>query len=430
MPLALRVLIGLVAGVVVGRFLAPTESASVATAVAAVATVGTVFVNLIRMTIIPLVVSMLIASLGGLTSLDGIGRIGIKAAWVSVAVLFSCAVGSAVIAQQLFAGLNIDPMAIPASSGSASDSAAPTVQQWFVDLVPSNVFKAASDGAMLPLISFAILFGVALTGIDPARRASVVGVAAGISEAMQRLVSAILRLAPLGVFALALPMAAKMSMATAGSVAIYIGVVVTLTVVGTLVVLYPVGIMGGPLSTRCFVSFCAPAQASAFASRSSMAGLPVMVQSAESVGLAPIASRLILPISVTLFRPGAAIAQTVGVLFLARLFQVPLSIGDIAIVIVAVVLTSFAVPGIPGGSIIAMVPVLAAARIPVEGIAVLLAVDTIPDMFRTTANLTGMMSLAAVFGRSPAADGSAEPAAGAVGATPAVEPATAGVGSA
>src|SRR5439155_25579209 len=98
---------------------------------------------------------------------------------------------------------------------------------------------------------------------------------------------------------------------------------------------------------------------------------------------------------------GAAVAQTVGVLFLARLFGIPLSATQLVSIVVTVILTTFAVPGIPGGSIIAMVPVLAAANVPIEGIGILLAVDTIPDMFRTTANVTGSMTLAAVVGRNP-----------------------------
>ena len=97
-----------------------------------------------------------------------------------------------------------------------------------------------------------------------------------------------------------------------------------------------------------------------------------------------------------MFHFGAAIAQTVGVLFLARLFDVTLTVPQLVLVVFAVVLASFAVPGIPGGSIVAMAPVLAAANLPLEGIGILLAVDTIPDMFRTTANLTGAMTLAAI----------------------------------
>jgi Na+/H+-dicarboxylate symporter len=96
------------------------------------------------------------------------------------------------------------------------------------------------------------------------------------------------------------------------------------------------------------------------------------------------------------FHLGAAVAQTVGVVFLAHLFGVTLSPSQLASVVFAVVLASFAIPGIPGGSIIAMVPVLAVVNLPLDGVGILLAVDTIPDMFRTTANVTGAMTLTAI----------------------------------
>jgi Na+/H+-dicarboxylate symporter len=153
------------------------------------------------------------------------------------------------------------------------------------------------------------------------------------------------------------------------------------------------------MSTAAFLSYCAPSQAIAFASRSSLAALPVMLDSAERAGLPASTSRLILPLAAAVFHFGSAIAQTVGVLFIARLFGVALTTPQLLSAILAVVIATFAVPGIPGGSIVAMVPVLAAANLPVEGIGILLAVDTIPDMFRTTANLTGAMTLTAVIAK-------------------------------
>ena len=150
------------------------------------------------------------------------------------------------------------------------------------------------------------------------------------------------------------------------------------------------------MSPSAFVSFCAPAQAVAFASRSSLAALPAMVESGERARFPPVVARFILPLAASVFRVGAAVAMPVGVLFLARLYGATLSPAQLASVVFTVVLGSFAVPGIPGGSIIAMVPVLAAVNLPIDGIGILLAVDTIPDMFRTTANVTGSLTLAAV----------------------------------
>jgi Na+/H+-dicarboxylate symporter len=217
---------------------------------------------------------------------------------------------------------------------------------------------------------------------------------------MQRLVGGVLKLAPLGVFALAVPLAAKLGLAAAGAVIAYIALVVALTVLVCVVLLYPLAIVMGGMPLSAFVTLCAPAQAVAFASRSSLAALPAMVESAERAHMPPVVSGFILPLAASVFRVGAAVAMPVGVLFLARLYGQTLSPAQLASVAFTSVLSSFTVPGIPGGSIIAMVPVLAAVNLPIDGIGILLAVDTIPDMFRTTGNTTGMLALAAALRRS------------------------------
>jgi proton glutamate symport protein len=241
-----------------------------------------------------------------------------------------------------------------------------------------------------------VLFGVALARVEDARRDAVLRVAQGVAVAMQRLVAAILVLAPAGVFALAVPLAAKLGLAAAGAVIAYIVLVVLLTILVGVVILYPVGIIGSGMSPRAFVEYCAPAQAVAFASRSSVVALPAMIESAERVKLPPIASRFILPLAASIFRVGAAVQLPVGALFLARLYGITLSPAQLASVVFTTILASFTVPGIPGGSIIAMVPILAAAHVPIDGLGILLAIDTIPDMFRTTENATGILTLAAV----------------------------------
>jgi len=402
--LALRVLLGLVAGFLLGLALSGSSSPAAVTTVRILAPIGTIFVNLIRMTVIPLVVSLLIASVGAMTSSGRLGRVGIKALLISLALLTTAAAGSVLVARPIFARLSIDQgaamalrgpeTAVAANAGAAAGGS--VAAQWFVDLVPQNVVKAAADGAFLPLIIFAVLFGLALARVSDAKRQAVLRVVEGIAEAMQRLAGWILELAPIGVFALAVPLASRLGLAAAGAVIAYIVVVVLLTIVAVALLLYPLGILAGPMSASTFVAYCAPSQAIAFASRSSLAALPAIVESAERGGLSPTAARVVLPLAVAVFHFGAAVAQTVGVIFLARLFGVTLTPPQLATVIVAVVLASFAVPGIPGGSIIAMVPVLAAANLPLEGIGILLAVDTIPDMFRTTANLTGAMTLTAI----------------------------------
>jgi proton glutamate symport protein len=404
MTLALRVLIGLVAGFLLGLAIAGSTSPAAAMTLGILAPVGTIFLNLIRLIVIPLVMSMVVASVGSLASAGGFGRTGMRAVLIAPGLLITAAVVALLIAKPVLEHISIDPAAAHAlqTPGTAPTSATgTTLAQWVVDLVPQNVIKAAAEGAILPVIVSAVLFGFALGYVSEAKRKAVLQVVEGVAEAMQRLVVWILALAPIGVFALAVPLAARLGLSAAGAVVAYIVLVVVLTVVEAALVLYPLGILAGGMSVAAFVSYCAPSQAIAFASRSSLAALPVMLESAERAGLPPSTSSLVLPLAAAVFHFGSAIAQTVGVLFLARLFAVTLTTPQLLSVIFAVVLATFAVPGIPGGSIIAMVPVLAAANLPIDGIGILLAVDTIPDMFRTTANLTGAMTLTAVLANKP-----------------------------
>ena len=401
MSLTSRVLIGLVAGFGLGLALAGSTSPAVATLLAVMAPIGTIFINLIRMTVMPLVASMLIASVGSLASSGALGRVGARAAVMAVACLAVTAVMTIAIATPAFARIQIDQQAAmalrgPAAAVPGAAAGTPAIAQWFIDLVPQNVTKAAADGAMLPVIVFSVLFGIALARVAADRRDAVLRVVQGVADAMQRLVAGILEFAPVGVFALAVPLATKLGLAAAGAVIAYIVLVVLLTILVGVVLLYPIGIIAGGISPKAFVSLCAPAQAVAFASRSSLAAMPAMVESAERAEFPPVVSRFVLPLAASVFRVGAAVAMPVGVLFLARLYGATLSPAQLASMVFTVILSTFAVPGVPGGSIIAMVPVLVAVNLPIDGIGILLAVDTIPDMFRTTANVTGSMTLAAV----------------------------------
>jgi Na+/H+-dicarboxylate symporter len=400
--LTTRVLGGLVAGFGLGLILAANAGPVAASLLAVLSPVGAVFFNLIRMTALPLVASMLVASMGSIGASGVIGRVGGRVAALALALVSIAAAATVALASPALARIQIDQaaaLALRGGSATAPPVAGMSLPQWLVDLVPSNVAKAASDGAMLPVIIFAVLFGLALARVQDDRRDAVLRVAQGAADAMQRLVAAILELAPIGVFALAAPLAARLGLAAAGAVIAYIVLVVVLTVAIGIALLYPVGTAGGGMPLRAFVAYSTPGQAVAFASRSSVAALPAMLQSAEEAALPPIASRFVLPLAASTFRVGGAVAMPVGAMFLARLYGITLSPAALASIVVASALASFTVPGIPGGSIVAMVPVLTAAGVPVEGLGILLAVDTIPDMFRTTGNATGILALTAVAAR-------------------------------
>lgn len=406
MSLTTRVLIGLVAGFAVGLALAGQTSPGALAVIAWTGAIGTLFINLVRMTVIPLVASLLIASIGSISATRSVGRVAGRALALAVILVTMAAVGSVFVARPILARVVIDQaaaeaLARPLQTNVQLETSArgplpptPRAAQWFIDLVPANIIKAAAEDLMLPTIVFAVLFGIALSRIVDDRRAAVLALVQGVADTMQRLVGMILLVAPFGVFALAVPLAWRLGVGAAGAVVAYTVLVVALTVAAAVLLLYPLAIVIGRMRPMEFASFAAPAQAVAFASRSSLASLPAMLQSAERVRLPPVISSMILPMAASTFRFGAGVAQTVGVLFIARLYGVDLSTAQLATLVVTVVVTTFAIPGIPGGSVLAMVPVLAAVNLPAEGIGVLLAVDAIPDMFRTTANVTGSLALA------------------------------------
>jgi Na+/H+-dicarboxylate symporter len=202
----------------------------------------------------------------------------------------------------------------------------------------------------------------------------------------------LLTVAPIGVFALAFALATRLGVSALGAMAAYVLITVSLSLLA-IGGLYPLVAWRG-VSPRAFARAVLPAQGIAVSARSSMAALPALIDGAESLGLPVQIRGFFLPFSTSLFRLGAAVALPAGVLFVARVYGVALEPAQLITIGVTSVLMSFSVPGIPGGSILIMAPVLLSVGAPVEGIGLLLAVDTVPDMFRTTANVTGTMAAA------------------------------------
>ena len=293
-------------------------------------------------------------------------------------------------------------MCTSATGSATRESAAkiPTVGQWLVDLVPTNPIKAAADGAMLPLIVFTLLFALAASRLAASQREPLVAFFRAVADASLVLVRWVLAFAPVGVFALALPLATRLGAAAAGAVASYVAITAVATTAFMVLVLYPAAALFGGVSLDRFARAALPAQAVAFSSRSSLAALPAMIETSRArLALPESVTTFFLPLAASTFRVGGAVGQTIGALFIARLYGVTLDAGAIAAVVATVVVMTFGIPGVPGGSIVAMVPVLLSAGVPVEGVGILIGVDTIPDMFRTTTNVTGDLVAATIVGR-------------------------------
>lgn len=409
MSLTTKVLIGLAAGLAAGIAISAFPNPALLGAVDIIRPVGTLWVNAIRMTVIPLVLSALIVGIANAPDVRAVGRIGWRAVVVFVIAVTLAATFAAVVGQPMLAALDIDPATAAAlresgataTAGSGATSATlPTLSQWLIDLIPVNPVKAMADGAMLPIIVFAVAFGIALLSLPAASRTPLTSVLQTVFDATLKLVGWILELAPIGVFALALPLAVTMGVASAGALAYYIVLVAVTLVLFMIFVLYPAALLVGRVPLGRFARACAPAQAVAVSARSSLAALPAMIEgSRRHLVLPPAVTTFFLPLAASIFRAGTGVGATIGVLFLARLYDVPLSAPQLATIVAIVVLISFSVPGIPGGTIIVMIPVLQAAGIPISGIGLLLGIDTIPDMVRTATNVTGHMAAATIVGK-------------------------------
>ena len=408
MTLTTRVLIALGAGLGAGIAISSTGTPALQAIPGYLEPLGTMWVNALRMTVVPLVVSAIVIGVNSLPDPRGIGRIGGRALLLALVILASAAAFSVVVGPIAMSYLTIDPAGAAAlrasaiaSSGTAVQSAQKIVgfNQWLVDLVPTNPIKAAADGAMLPLIVFTLLFGLAITRIAGDQRAVLMRVVQGVFEASLTLVRWVLVAAPLGVFALTLPLAQRLGLAAAGAVVYYV-VVVSAMCTAFMALMYLAAWLAGGQRLRVFARACAPAQAVAFSARSSLVALPAMLEGADDVLHLSLPVRsFFLPLAAATFKAGSAIMIPIGVLFMARLYGVDVTSQQLLTIALMTVVTTFSVPGVPGGTIIVIVPVLLAADLPVAAVGLLLGVDTIPDMFRTATHVTADMASATILAR-------------------------------
>jgi proton glutamate symport protein len=392
------VLLGLGAGLVVRAYPAP----ALLTLVGIVEPIGILWVNAIRMTVIPLVVSLLITGIAA-SDLRALRGIGARTLVSFVGLILLAAVVALLVVPPFFNWLHIDSAAIAALEHDAVPSAdvsrVPGFAEWVTGIIPPNPVKAAADGAMLPLVMFALPFGLALLTLPPDRREPVVAFFRGVGDAMLAIVRVVIALAPLGVFALMLPLANRAGGAAAGALGYYV-VVMSVTQVLFLALLYPVAAVLGRVRMSQFARAVFPAQAVAFSSSSSLASLPALLDGANRrLGLPPHVSDVVLPLAVSTFKVGLPLMWVTAATFLARFYGITLTPTQLVLISLTAVLTSFSTPGVPHGWLLAISPLVTTMGIPPEGIGLLIAVDAIPDMFATTLNVTGDMTAAAIVSR-------------------------------
>jgi Na+/H+-dicarboxylate symporter len=252
--------------------------------------------------------------------------------------------------------------------------------------------KAAADGAMLPLVVFTLAFGLALGRVGTETRTSVVGFFRGVSEAMTVLIRWILALAPIGIFALALSLAATLGMEAIGAALFYVVAVSALLLASTLLLYVAIALFASVPLGR-FARAALPAQIVAVTTRSSMAPLPILLTSAEqTLGLPRTATSFTLPLASSTFRYCQPLTWQCYAAFAAALYGIELGAPEVATLAVTSILMSFSVPGIPSGGLYVVAPFLGAVGLPVEVIGVLIALDLVPDVFKSLSNVTAHLA--------------------------------------
>ena len=396
-----QIILGLVLGVAFG--LAAAIGGQADFVAGWVAPFGTVFINGLKLIAVPLVLASLITGVASLSDLRKLSRIGGKTVAIYLATTAVAVVLGLVVVNVMQPGHFIPPglrdqlMASYADVATDKAATADTAVaargplQFLVDMVPDNFFaSASSNGNMLQVVIVAILIGIGLVQVPEEKARPLLSFFESLNEVVIRLVDLIMKMAPLGVFALiASTITSVAGSDPAEAFGLLRGLLIGLTVQTVLV--YPAMIRAfSPLGIRQFFAGIGPAQLVAFSTSSSGATLPVtMERCEEQLGVSEEVSSFVLPLGATINMDGTALYQAVATLFIAQAFGLELGFGAQLSVILTAVLASIGTAAVPGAGVIMLVVILESIGVPAAGIALILGVDRLLDMCRTVTNVTG-----------------------------------------
>ncbi|NLD18134.1 MAG: dicarboxylate/amino acid:cation symporter [Tissierellia bacterium] len=392
MTLAIRILIGMVIGIIVGYFL--QGSPEIATTY--IAPIGTVFLNLIKMIIVPMVFSSLVVGVAGMEDVTKLGRIGAKTfiyffITTAIAIVIGLVLGNILNVGGGFT-LNTTGLAYEAKE-------APPFIQTLINIIPSNPLNAIVSGEMLQIIVFALIFGVGLLIIGE-KGQIVFQIFDSIAEAMYAITAGIMKLAPFGIFGLMAPVIAQ------NGPAVLLPLMKLIVVIYLASIIHIVFIYGASvkflskLNPIEFFKKAFPAWATAFTTSSSSGTLPVTMQSAENLDIPQPIYSFVLPLGATINMDGTAIYQGVCALFIAQVYGLNLDLGQQMTIVLTATLASVGTAGVPGAGMIMLAMVLQGVGLPVEGIALVAGVDRILDMIRTSLNVLGDLTCALFISRT------------------------------
>lgn len=387
------ILIALVGGILLG-VVAGTRFADAADVI------GTLWLNGLRMTVVPLVVALLITGIAQTADAARAGRLAGRAVLTMLVILWSSSILAAVMMPVLLA---IFPMpegaadALKVAMGSAvKPGPVPPFGDFVRAMVPTNPIAAASADAILPLMIFTAAFAFAALRLPPEKRKSITGLFEAIADAMVIIINWVLAIAPIGVFALAFVVGAKAGTAALGALAHYVFILSALGVIIWLAS-FVLAVLGARRGLPAFFKASAEAQAVAISTQSSLASLPAMLKGVKALGVPEAKADVVLPMAVAIFRATGP-AMNLGVaLYIAYWFGMKLDPTQIAVGVAAGATTTLGAVSLPGSVsfVSSIAPICLAMGVPVEPLGLLIAVETFPDIFRTLGNVTMDMAVTA-----------------------------------
>ena len=397
-------LIGLAAGLAAGIAVHAAGVPALVSIAAGLGTVGDLWTNALRLLVIPLVVANLLLGIAATEDARAVGRLGVMSLAIFAGMLALGAGFALVLTPPLLAGFSAGPATVAALRAAApgiaaASEAAPTFREWLISLIPSNLFRAAVDEQVLPLVVVTVGFGLAVTRLAPERRRTLLDLARALLDALFVALGWVLRASPLGVFALAFALAARTGAESVGTFGVWVALVCGLMLAFT-ALLYPLTAVLARVPLGRFARAVIPAQTVAIGTRSSLASLPALLEGAEhGLGLTPAVAGFALPLAVSTFKVNRTLSSVAKLLFLAALYHMQLDPLRVAGFVLTVGTLSFATPGIPSAGSVASLPAYLACGIPIQGVVLLNAVEAVPDIFKTLLNVTSDLSAAAILAR-------------------------------
>ena len=383
MNLSIKILLALILSVVIGLIAGPDALPFIDWWIAPI---GTIFINLIKMIIVPIVFFSLVVGMTSLGDISKLGRIGMK---TIILYLLTTAIATVIgfgVAGPVHPGLGLTLTATEA----VNVKEAPSIMQVFVAMVPTNPVASMAKAEILPLIIFALFVGIGILKVGGDRSQLLIKVFDACAEVSYKIIGMVMSVAPIGVLALLLPVVAKNGPSVLLPLLSVIICVAVGCIIHAIVVYSTLARVWGGHSPLQFFRAMSEAMLIAFTTCSSAASLPINMKNCqEKLGVRRDVSSFVLPLGATINMDGTALYMGVCALFIANVYGIDLTLGQMGMIVLTGTLASIGTAGVPGAGLIMLAMVIQSVGLPMEGLALVAGIDRILDMFRTCLNITG-----------------------------------------